>query len=139
MGQTSSHPRHNMKLLLLIGLVAVSQAVPQRFRQRGLPRQGRQETGYLAPAPDSYVTPPADAPALYSAPEEAAAELDNRYLAPDGSDDYADYAADYSAPEADSSYLAPAPSDEVPVYEAEETLDTYTEPLDTEDLDGYND
>ena len=35
--------------------------------------------------------------------------------------------------------MAPAPSDEVPVYEAEETLDTYTEPLDTEDLDGYND
>ena len=25
------------------------------------------------------------------------------------------------------------------MYEAEETLDTYTEPLDTEDLDGYND
>merc|ERR1719471_1094437 len=149
-----------MKLLLILGLLAVAQSVPQRFRQRGLPRRGRQEPGggYLAPAappaaPDSYVTPAAEAPALYSAPEEteaaadevdssylapvaAAAELDNAYLAP-----AEDYSADYSAPEADSSYLAPAPSDEIPVYE-EETLDTYEEePLDTyeeEPLEGYN-
>ena len=50
----------------------MAQSVPQRFRQRGLPRRGRQEVagGYLAPAapeaPESYVTPAAEAPALYS-------------------------------------------------------------------------
>merc|ERR1712154_195433 len=63
-------------------------AVPQRFRQR----QGRQETGYLAPAPDAYGAPSEDAPALYAAPEEPvadASELDNAYLAPSASDEAA--------------------------------------------------
>ena len=147
------------------GLVALSGAVPQRFRQRASPRfrQGRQETGYLAPAVDSYVTPAA-ADALYSAPEEpaaapaevdnsylapvaAAAELDNSYAAPA---EYEEAAADnsYLAPAeyeeeyeeyeeaaADNSYLAPAAADEVPVYsEAEEELGGYND-LDSEASD----
>ena len=137
---------------MISGLVALSGAVPQRFRQRASPRfrQGRQETGYLAPAIDSYVTPAA-ADALYSAPEEpaaapaevdnsylapvaAAAELDNSYAAPA---EYEEAAADnsYLAPAeyeeyeeaaADNSYLAPAAAEEVPVYGEEE-------------LGGYND
>merc|ERR1712154_745565 len=87
-------------------------AVPQRFRQR----QGRQETGYLAPAPDAYGAPSEDAPALYAAPEEPvadASELDNAYLAPSASDE--------AAVEAD------APLDS---YGAEEELSGYEE-LDT--------
>merc|ERR1712123_509331 len=86
-----------MKLLFILGLVALGQAVPQRFRQR----QGRQETGYLAPAADAYGAPAEDAPELYAAPEEPvadASELDNSYLAPAGSD-------------VDNSYLDPAASD----------------------------
>ena len=61
-----------LTIVLLAGFLAVAQTVPQRFRQRGLPRRGRQEVagGYLAPAadaaPESYVTPAAEAPALYS-------------------------------------------------------------------------
>eukprot|EP00091_Calanus_sinicus_P023996 TRINITY_DN8385_c0_g1_i1.p1 TRINITY_DN8385_c0_g1~~TRINITY_DN8385_c0_g1_i1.p1 ORF type:complete len:247 (+),score=92.14 TRINITY_DN8385_c0_g1_i1:38-742(+) len=114
-----------MKLLFILGLVALGQAVPQRFRQR----QGRQETGYLAPAADAYGAPSEDAPALYAAPEEPvadASELDNSYLAPAGSD-------------VDTSYLAPAASDEAPVeadapldsYGAEDALGGYDDELDT--------
>ena len=143
------------------GLVALSGAVPQRFRQRSSPRlrQGRQETGYLAPALDSYAIPAAaDAPEeLYAVPEEPIAEeteLDNSYLAPAASDDLEDaYAAPapaeasdsgYLAPveydyeeydgeaAADTGYLAPAPADEVPVYaEAEEELGGYENDLDS--------
>merc|ERR1712106_454758 len=111
-----------MKLLFILGLVALGQAVPQRFRQR----QGRQETGYLAPAADAYGAPAEDAPALYAAPEEpeaAPSDLDNSYLAPEASD-------------VDSSYLGPAGSDDAPVevpldsYGAEEELGGYEE-LDT--------
>merc|ERR1712117_934388 len=97
-------PSTKMKLLFILGLVALGQAVPQRFRQR----QGRQETGYLAPAPDAYGAPSEDAPALYAAPEEPvadASELDNAYLAPEASD-------------VDTAYLAPSASDEA-VVEAE--------------------
>jgi len=102
--------------------VALGQAVPQRFRQR----QGRQTTGYLAPAADAYGSPAEDAPTLYAAPEEPvadASELDNSYLAPAGS-------------ELDNAYLAPAGSDDAPVevpldsYGAEEELGGYQE-LDT--------
>merc|ERR1712117_227310 len=105
-------PSTKMKLLFILGLVALGQAVPQRFRQR----QGRQETGYLAPAPDAYGAPSEDAPALYAAPEEPvadASELDNAYLAPAASDE--------AAVEAD------APLDS---YGAEEELSGYEE-LDT--------
>merc|ERR1712173_484809 len=86
--QPPQPPSSNMKLLFILGLVALGQAVPQRFRQR----QGRQETGYLAPAPDAYGAPSEDAPALYAAPEEPvadASELDNAYLAPATSDEAA--------------------------------------------------
>ena len=142
------------------GLVALGAAVPQRFRQRSSPRlrQGRQETGYLAPALDSYAIPAAaDAPEeLYAVPEEPIAEeteLDNSYLAPAASDDLEDaYAAPaeasdsgYLAPveyeeyeeyeeeaAADTGYLAPAPADEVPVYaEATEELGGYENDLDS--------
>merc|ERR1711881_230760 len=105
-------PSTKMKLLFILGLVALGQAVPQRFRQR----QGRQETGYLAPALDAYGAPSEDAPALYAAPEEPvadASELDNAYLAPSASDE--------AAVEAD------APLDS---YGAEEELSGYEE-LDT--------
>jgi hypothetical protein len=99
----------------VLGLVALGQAVPQRFRQR----QGRQETGYLAPAADAYGAPSEDAPALYAAPEEEpvadASELDNSYLAPAGSDVVEDVAG---------GYLAPASSDDAPV-ETEAPLDSY--------------
>merc|ERR1712154_509181 len=94
-------------------------AVPQRFRQR----QGRQETGYLAPAPDAYGAPSEDAPALYAAPEEPvadASELDNAYLAPEASD-------------VDTAYLAPSASDEAAV-EADAPLDSYGA---EEELSGY--
>jgi len=110
-----------MKLLLILGLVALGQAVPQRFRQR----QGRQDTGYLAPAPDAYGAPAEDAPALYAAPEEPvadASELDNAYLAPEASD-------------VDTAYLAPAASDEAAV-EADAPLDSYGA---EEELGGYDD
>ena len=119
---------------IISGLVALSGAVPQRFRQRASPRfrQGRQETGYLAPAIDSYVTPAA-ADALYSAQEEPAAapaEVDNSYLAPVAAAAEVDncYAApaEYEEAAADNSYLAPAAAEDVPVYGEEE-------------LGGYND
>ena len=100
---------------VIAGLVALSGAVPQRFRQRPRLRQGRQETGYLAPAADSYVTPAA-ADALYSAPEEPiadAAELDNSYLAPVA-----------AAAELDNSYLAPAAAESDDAYAAP-AYDTY--------------
>merc|ERR1712018_880278 len=112
-------PSTKMKLLFILGLVALGQAVPQRFRQR----QGRQETGYLAPAPDAYGAPSEDAPALYAAPEEPvadASELDNAYLAPEASD-------------VDTAYLAPAASDEAAV-EADAPLDSYGA---EEELSGY--
>merc|ERR1712117_350667 len=114
-------PSTKMKLLFILGLVALGQAVPQRFRQR----QGRQETGYLAPAPDAYGAPAEDAPALYAAPEEPvadASELDNAYLAPEASD-------------VDTAYLAPAASDEAAV-EADAPLDSYGA---EEELGGYDD
>merc|ERR1712123_442998 len=63
-------PSSKMKLLFILGLVALGQAVPQRFRQR----QGRQEGGYLAPAADAYGAPAEDAPELYAAPEEPVAD-----------------------------------------------------------------
>merc|ERR1711874_439584 len=113
-------PSTKMKLLFILGLVALGQAVPQRFRQR----QGRQETGYLAPAPDAYGAPAEDAPALYAAPEEPvadASELDNSYLAPEASD-------------VDTAYLAPAASDDVAV-EADAPLDSYGA---EEELGGYD-
>jgi len=109
-----------MKLLFILGLVALGQAVPQRFRQR----QGRQEGGYLAPAADAYGAPAEDAPELYAAPEEPvadASELDNSYLAPAGSD-------------VDNSYLAPAASEDLPV-EADAPLDSYAA---EEELGGYD-
>merc|ERR1712027_29139 len=112
-------PSTKMKLLFILGLVALGQAVPQRFRQR----QGRQETGYLAPAPDAYGAPSEDAPALYAAPEEPvadASELDNAYLAPEASD-------------VDTAYLAPSASDEAAV-EADAPLDSYGA---EEELSGY--
>ena len=121
--------------------------MPQRFRQRSSPRQrqGRQETGYLAPALDSYAIPAAaDAPEeLYAVPEEPIAEatdLDNSYLAPAEASDsgylapaeYEEYVApaEYEEYEeeipSDTGYLAPAPADEVPVYaEADEPLGGY--------------
>ena len=130
--------------------------MPQRFRQRSSPRlrQGRQETGYLAPALDSYATPAAaDAPEeLYAVPEEPiadATDLDNSYLAPAEASDSgylapAEY-EEYVAPPAyeeyeeyeeglpsDTGYLAPAPADEVPVYaEADEPLGGYETDLDS--------
>merc|ERR1712027_130641 len=113
-------PSTKMKLLFILGLVALGQAVPQRFRQR----QGRQDTGYLAPAPDAYGAPAEDAPALYAAPEEPvadASELDNAYLAPEASD-------------VDTAYLAPAASDEAAV-EADAPLDSYGA---EEELGGYD-
>ena len=106
--------------LSVLGLVALGHAVPQRFRQR----QGRQDTGYLAPAPDAYGAPAQDAPALYAAPEEPvadASELDNAYLAPEASD-------------VDTAYLAPAASDEAAV-EADAPLDNYGA---EEELGGYD-
>merc|ERR1712117_138017 len=112
-------PSTKMKLLFILGLVALGQAVPQRFRQR----QGRQETGYVAPAPDAYGAPSEDAPALYAAPEEPvadASELDNAYLAPEASD-------------VDTAYLAPSASDEAAV-EADAPLDSYGA---EEELSGY--
>ena len=145
-------------------MVALSGAVPQRgFRNRGLRRQqlrqARQETGYLAPAVDSYVTPAA-ADALYSAPEEpvaAAAEVDNSYLAPVAA--AAELDNSYAAPaESDSSYLAP--EEEYEEYEeeyeaeaaasdtgylapaADEAIATYDEVPSygvEEELGGYND
>ena len=140
----------------------MSGAVPQRFRQRGQGRrlrQGRQETGYLAPAADSYVTPAAAADALYSAPEEpaaapaeldnsylapvaAAAELDNAYaapsesessyLAPEASDDSYDSYDEY---EADAGYLAPAADEALPAYDEVPSYGVEEE----EELGGYND
>merc|ERR1712123_271794 len=113
-------PSSKMKLLFILGLVALGQAVPQRFRQR----QGRQEGGYLAPAADAYGAPAEDAPELYAAPEEPvadASELDNSYLAPAGSD-------------VDNSYLAPAASEDLPV-EADAPLDSYAA---EEELGGYD-
>merc|ERR1712128_46416 len=91
-------PSSKMKLLFILGLVALGQAVPQRFRQR----QGRQEGGYLAPAADAYGAPAEDAPELYAAPEEPVAD----------------------ASELDNSYLAPAASEDLPV-EADAPLDSY--------------
>ena len=88
--------------------MALGQAVPQRFRQR----QGRQETGYLAPAADAYGAPAEDVPSLYAAPEEPvadASELDNSYLAPEASDVDTSYLAP-AASDVDSSYLAPGAS-----------------------------
>merc|ERR1711975_201072 len=117
--QPPQPPSSNMKLLFILGLVALGQAVPQRFRQR----QGRQETGYLAPAPDAYGAPAEDVPSLYAAPEEPvadASELDNSYLAPEASD-------------VDTSYLAPGASEDAPI-EADAPLDSYGA---EEDLDGY--
>merc|ERR1712106_88470 len=113
-------PSSKMKLLFILGLVALGQAVPQRFRQR----QGRQEGGYLAPAADAYGAPAEDAPELYAAPEEPvadASELDNSYLAPAGSD-------------VDNSYLAPAASEDLPA-EADAPLDSYAA---GEELGGYD-
>merc|ERR1711874_929670 len=101
-------PSTKMKLLFILGLVALGQAVPQRFRQR----QGRQETGYLAPAPDAYGAPAEDAPALYAAPEEPVAD----------------------ASDVDTAYLAPAASDDVAV-EADAPLDSYGA---EEELGGYD-
>ena len=143
------------------GLVALSGAVPQRFRQRSSPRQrqGRQETGYLAPALDSYAIPAAaDAPEeLYAVPEEPIAEatdLDNSYLAPAEASDSgyiapAEYEEEYVASPAyvdyveetvDTGYLAPAPADDVPVYaEADEPLGGYESDLDSaasDDVEG---
>ena len=129
--------------------------MPQRFRQRPRLRQGRQETGYLAPAADSYVTPAA-ADALYSAPEEpaaapaeldnsylapvaAAAELDNAYAAPAESDSsyLAPEASDasYDEYEADAGYLAPAADEALPVYDEVPSYGIEEE----EELGGYND
>merc|ERR1712168_132904 len=113
-------PSTKMKLLFILGLVALGQAVPQRFRQR----QGRQDTGYLAPAPDAYGAPAEDAPAIYAAPEEPvadASELDNAYLAPEASD-------------IDTAYLAPAASDDAAV-KADAPLDNYGA---EEELGGYD-
>ena len=145
-------------IIFVSGLVALSGAVPQRFRQRGSPRlrQARQETGYLAPALDSYDSPAAaDAPEeLYSVPEEPVADatdLENSYLAPAATDLEDAYAApaeasdsgylapaeyeeyeEYEEAAADTGYLAPAPADEVPVYaEAEEELEGYESDLES--------
>jgi len=129
--------------------------VPQRFRQRASPRfrQGRQETGYLAPAIDSYVTPAA-ADALYSAPEEPAAapaEVDNSYLAPVAAAAEVDnsYAApaEYEEAAADNSYLAPAEYEYEEEYEEAAADNSYLAPAAAEDvpvygeeeLGGYND
>merc|ERR1712123_91956 len=101
-------PSSKMKLLFILGLVALGQAVPQRFRQR----QGRQEGGYLAPAADAYGAPAEDAPELYAAPEEPVAD----------------------ASELDNSYLAPAASEDLPV-EADASLDSYAA---EEELGGYD-
>ena len=148
--QIANEHSDHLLIPLIAGLVALSGAVPQRFRQRASPRlrqrQGRQETGYLAPALDSYAIPAAaDAPEeLYAVPEEPVADatdLDNSYLAPAATDVEDAYAAPaeasddgYLAPAeyadesyseyeeyeeeaaADTGYLAPAPADEVPVY-----------------------
>merc|ERR1711892_471793 len=95
-------PSSKMKLLFILGLVALGQAVPQRFRQR----QGRQEGGYLAPAAD-------------------ASGLDNSYLAPAGSDVDNSYLA--PAASEDLPVEADAPLDS---YAAEEELGGYDE-LDT--------
>merc|ERR1712054_326507 len=129
--QPPQPPSSNMKLLFILGLVALGQAVPQRFRQR----QGRQETGYLAPAPDAYGAPAEDVPSLYAAPEEPvadASELDNSYLAPEASDVDTSYLAP-AASDVDSSYLAPGASEDAPI-EADAPLDSYGA---EEDLDGY--
>merc|ERR1711975_93790 len=129
--QPPQPPSSNMKLLFILGLVALGQAVPQRFRQR----QGRQETGYLAPAPDAYGAPAEDVPSLYAAPEEPvadASELDNSYLAPEASDVDTSYLAP-AASDVDSSYLAPGASEDAPI-EADAPLDSYGA---EEDLGGY--